>query len=212
MGSLVAARAFRDGRVWPGRWRFWSGCGVARWKQNGASGRTRTCNLLIRSQKLYPIELRMRGAGRSRTGKGKWGGRRDLNPRQPDPQSGALTRLSYDHHSDRRAQYAVGSSGSSLGWRRTAGLGRGFSGSDRWGRAICRDGRGGSAEGPAPPATQGPHPARGSARPGGVVSFGDHRGFAPEGCRGSGRRAGMSGCDGGRFGSTARITVGRRAS
>src|ERR1041384_283557 len=27
----------------------------------------------------------------------KWGGRRDLNPRQPDPQSGALTRLSYDH-------------------------------------------------------------------------------------------------------------------
>ena len=25
----------------------------------GASGRTRTCNLLIRSQKLYPIELRM---------------------------------------------------------------------------------------------------------------------------------------------------------
>lgn len=27
---------------------------------NGASGRTRTCNLLIRSQKLYPIELRMR--------------------------------------------------------------------------------------------------------------------------------------------------------
>jgi hypothetical protein len=28
----------------------------------GASGRTRTCNLLIRSQKLYPIELRMHGA------------------------------------------------------------------------------------------------------------------------------------------------------
>ena len=26
-----------------------------------------------------------------------WGGRRDLNPRHPDPQSGALTRLSYDH-------------------------------------------------------------------------------------------------------------------
>ena len=26
----------------------------------GASGRSRTCNLLIRSQKLYPIELRMR--------------------------------------------------------------------------------------------------------------------------------------------------------
>src|SRR6185295_17701505 len=30
-------------------------------------------------------------------GSGVWGGRRDLNPRQPDPQSGALTRLSYDH-------------------------------------------------------------------------------------------------------------------
>ena len=28
-------------------------------KTSGASGRTRTCNLLIRSQKLYPIELRM---------------------------------------------------------------------------------------------------------------------------------------------------------
>ena len=28
--------------------------------ENGASGRTRTCNLLIRSQKLYPIELRTR--------------------------------------------------------------------------------------------------------------------------------------------------------
>jgi hypothetical protein len=27
----------------------------------------------------------------------KWGGQRDLNPRQPDPQSGALTGLSYDH-------------------------------------------------------------------------------------------------------------------
>src|SRR5437867_5662459 len=31
----------------------------------------------------------------------KWGGRRDLNPRQPDPQSGALTRLSYGHHNRR---------------------------------------------------------------------------------------------------------------
>jgi hypothetical protein len=28
---------------------------------------------------------------------GQWGGRRDLNPRQPDPQSGALTKLSYGH-------------------------------------------------------------------------------------------------------------------
>ena len=32
-----------------------------------------------------------------RRGEEEWGGRRDLNPRQPDPQSGALTRLSYDH-------------------------------------------------------------------------------------------------------------------
>ncbi len=31
----------------------------------------------------------------------RWGGRRDLNPRQPDPQSGALTRLSYDHQPTR---------------------------------------------------------------------------------------------------------------
>lgn len=30
-----------------------------------------------------------------------WGGRRDLNPRRPDPQSGALTRLSYDHQPNR---------------------------------------------------------------------------------------------------------------
>jgi hypothetical protein len=30
--------------------------------------------------------------------KRRWGGRRDLNPRQPDSQSGALTKLSYDHH------------------------------------------------------------------------------------------------------------------
>ncbi len=30
--------------------------------------------------------------------KRRWGDRRDLNPRQPDPQSGALTGLSYGHH------------------------------------------------------------------------------------------------------------------
>ncbi len=30
------------------------------WRVDGASGRTRTYNLLIRSQKLYPIELRTR--------------------------------------------------------------------------------------------------------------------------------------------------------
>ena len=38
------------------------GCGIAnlvlKAKMIGASDRTRTCNLLIRSQKLYPIELR----------------------------------------------------------------------------------------------------------------------------------------------------------
>jgi hypothetical protein len=33
----------------------------------------------------------------------KWGGRRDLNPQQPEPQSGALP-LSYDHHLFQRAQ------------------------------------------------------------------------------------------------------------
>ena len=30
---------------------------------DGAPGRTRTCNLLIRSQALYPIELRVRVNG-----------------------------------------------------------------------------------------------------------------------------------------------------
>ena len=35
-------------------------------KTNGASDRTRTCNLLIRSQKLYPIELRTHIAGGGR--------------------------------------------------------------------------------------------------------------------------------------------------
>ena len=29
-------------------------------RKNSAPGRTRTCNLLIRSQALYPIELRVR--------------------------------------------------------------------------------------------------------------------------------------------------------
>ncbi len=36
------------------RW-YWRGLGVF-----GAPGRTRTCNLLIRSQVLYPVELRAR--------------------------------------------------------------------------------------------------------------------------------------------------------
>ena len=30
-------------------------------------------------------------------GPGSWGGRRDLNPRPPGPQPGALTELSYGH-------------------------------------------------------------------------------------------------------------------
>jgi hypothetical protein len=34
-----------------------------------------------------------------------WGGQRDLNPRQPDPQSGALTRLSYGHQSGKQARF-----------------------------------------------------------------------------------------------------------
>ena len=32
-------------------------------RKNSAPGRTRTCNLLIRSQALYPIELRVRVNG-----------------------------------------------------------------------------------------------------------------------------------------------------
>ena len=34
----------------------------------------------------------------NRASREKWGDQRDLNPRQPDPQSGALTGLSYGHH------------------------------------------------------------------------------------------------------------------
>jgi hypothetical protein len=56
-------------------------------------GGIRTPNLLIRSQKLYPVELQALGNLKS-----IWGGRRDSNPQQPEPQSGALP-LSYDHHS-----------------------------------------------------------------------------------------------------------------
>ena len=56
-------------------------------------GGIRTPNLLIRSQKLYPVELQA-----LRNLKSIWGGRRDSNPQQPEPQSGALP-LSYDHHS-----------------------------------------------------------------------------------------------------------------
>jgi hypothetical protein len=45
--------------------------------------------------------------------KERWGGRRDLNPRQPDPQSGALTKLSYDHQ-HRAKTYVATSRPSSL--------------------------------------------------------------------------------------------------
>jgi hypothetical protein len=70
----------------------------------------------IRSQKLYPVELQAHNqksqAPRSKIqtvefdilefgfgicGFLRWGGRRDLNPQQPEPQSGALP-LSYGHH------------------------------------------------------------------------------------------------------------------
>src|ERR1700730_2199723 len=87
-------------------------------------GGTRTHNLLIRSQMLYPIELQTQShcrfsiLGKQRStilrwrrasgiftksaiqnpkSKIKMGGRRDSNPQQPEPQSGALP-LSYDHH------------------------------------------------------------------------------------------------------------------
>src|SRR5213593_674735 len=79
-------------------------------------GGIRTPNLLIRSQKLYPVELQAHNQNPKHQGsKSKrwsstswslgfgicglrsWGGRRDSNPQQPEPQSGALP-LSYGHH------------------------------------------------------------------------------------------------------------------
>ena len=79
-------------------------------------GGIRTPNLLIRSQKLYPVELQAQifkipkpkfqtpRVRKTRLELGIWnlepakpGGRRDSNPQQPEPQSGALP-LSYDHH------------------------------------------------------------------------------------------------------------------
>src|SRR5262249_37664944 len=59
--------------------------------KSGVPGGIRTPNLLIRSQKLYPVELQAHWQIR------RPGGRRDSNPQQPEPQSGALP-LSYDHH------------------------------------------------------------------------------------------------------------------
>src|SRR5437762_3219225 len=80
---------------------------------NGVPGGIRTPNLLIRSQKLYPVELQAHFVnpktqvpnpkGQNHEF-GAWdlefakpGGRRDSNPQQPEPQSGALP-LSYGHH------------------------------------------------------------------------------------------------------------------
>lgn len=83
----------------------------------GTSGRTRTCNLLIRSQELYPIELpthpllsctdslirnefiisRFPENGKSvfyLACRG-WSGRCDSNARPSEPHSDALTRLRY---------------------------------------------------------------------------------------------------------------------
>src|SRR6266487_6676580 len=79
-------------------------------------GGIRTPNLLIRSQKLYPVELQAQffkipsskfqipkprawnfGAGIWNLQFANPGGRRDSNPQQPEPQSGALP-LSYGHH------------------------------------------------------------------------------------------------------------------
>ena len=60
----ILAIACRLVSTWPPRY---SGGSGSRWK-NGASDRSRTCNLLIRSQKLYPIELRMLVVLRDRDG------------------------------------------------------------------------------------------------------------------------------------------------
>jgi hypothetical protein len=65
---------------------------------NRVPGGIRTPNLLIRSQKLYPVELQAQFCKFA-----KPGGRRDSNPQQPEPQSGALP-LSYGHHHCRAKQ------------------------------------------------------------------------------------------------------------
>ena len=65
----------------------------------GAPGRSRTCDLRIRSPTLYPAELRARQkhlikavetADMTVSTIEKWGERRGLNPRPPGPQPGAL--------------------------------------------------------------------------------------------------------------------------
>lgn len=77
----------------------------------GGPGRIRTCDQRVRSPVLYPAELRAPSGTRfldrlipavKKRG-GKWGDRRGLNPRPPEPQSGALpTELRSPHpESDR---------------------------------------------------------------------------------------------------------------
>jgi hypothetical protein len=86
-------------------------------------GGIRTPNLLIRSQKLYPVELQalrnfrfsisdLRFEGKTNRQsaianfKLIWGGRRDSNPQQPEPQSGALP-LSYGHHNSSETESRI---------------------------------------------------------------------------------------------------------
>src|SRR5579864_292068 len=69
--------------------------------ESGDPGGSRTPNPQIRSLMLYPVELRGRSVGTAALGcpvePGStkespriWGGRRESNPQQPEPQSGAL--------------------------------------------------------------------------------------------------------------------------
>ncbi len=62
-------------------------------KYYGAPERSRTPNLLIRSQTLYPIELRAQSISQYPVGI-KWSGRRDSNPRPP-PWQGDVLPLNY---------------------------------------------------------------------------------------------------------------------
>ena len=86
-------------------------------RRYGVPGGIRTPSRLIRSQKLYPVELQAQARGNGALPywnfdgaessaplkhssapslQQKVGGQRDSNPQQPEPQSGALP-LSYDH-------------------------------------------------------------------------------------------------------------------
>ena len=77
----------------------------------------------------------------------QWGGRRDLNPRQPDPQSGALTRLSYDHHSSvGKLGFARAKVKLACSCRPTGPVGSASRCSDLVGRKPCQLQRGSFAE------------------------------------------------------------------